>query len=152
MLLLYVSYGSNMNLEQMAYRCPNSKVIKNGKLIGWKLVFNYHADIIETKDKNDFVPVVIWDVGKEDFEYLDIYEGYPTYYVKEEVEVVAEDGDVVNAIVYVMADDQKGFDIPTRSYFECIESGYIENGIDVKYLYEALYDTMTVIERCDVIE
>ena len=26
---LYIAYGSNINLEQMANRCPNSKVIGN---------------------------------------------------------------------------------------------------------------------------
>ena len=41
-------------------------------------------------------------------------------------------GEVVEAIVYVMADNRKGFFRPTKSYFEGIEAGYIENGIEVK--------------------
>lgn len=44
--MLYISYGSNMNIEQMSRRCPHTKVVGNGKLYGWKLVFNCHADII----------------------------------------------------------------------------------------------------------
>lgn len=136
--MLYVAYGSNMNLEQMSYRCPHSKVVSNGRLIGWKLVFNYHADVIETKNVNDEVPVVIWDIHKRDWDMLDMYEGYPDYYIKREVNVVTEDGEAVEAIVYVMADDKKGVYPPMENYFKSIEEGYISNVIDVKYLYDAL--------------
>lgn len=82
--MLYVAYGSNMNLSQMAYRCPSSKVIGVGKLKGWKLVFNVHADIIKA-DETDEVPVLVWDIADEDWDMLDRYEGYPSYYIKENV-------------------------------------------------------------------
>ena len=136
--MLYVSYGSNMNLTQMAYRCPNSKVIENGKLIGFKLVFNIHADIIETGDTNDEVPVVIWDIHSKDWARLDMYEGFPNYYIKRRVEVITEDGDTTEAIVYVMANNRKGICPPSRDYFETILTGYRENGINTDTLYEAL--------------
>lgn len=135
--MLYVAYGSNMNLEQMAYRCPNSKVVCNGKLKGWKLVFNIHADVIKGK-KRDSVPVVVWDIADEDWRRLDIYEGYPSYYVKESVNVILDNGNVEKAIVYVMADNRKGIHPPYLDYFNCIEKGYIDNRIDVEYLYDAL--------------
>ena len=33
----YFAYGSNMNLEQMKYRCPAAEVVENVRLeiIGW---------------------------------------------------------------------------------------------------------------------
>ena len=89
--MLYVAYGSNMNLKQMAYRCPNSKIVGNGKLNGWKLIFNIHADVVKG-NKHDNVPVVVWDIAYEDWWMLDRYEGYPSYYVKEIVNVILEDG------------------------------------------------------------
>lgn len=136
--MLYVAYGSNMNLEQMAYRCPNSKKICNGKLHGWKLIFNVHADVIETDNKDDFVPVVVWRIADNDWRMLDMYEGYPLYYIKETVDVILESGKTESAIVYVMADNRKGICPPAISYFECIYDGYIDNGIDVECLYKAL--------------
>ena len=135
--MLYCAYGSNCSLSQMAYRCPNSKVVCNGKLNGWKLVFNVHADVIKGA-KSDVVPVVVWDIADEDWYMLDMYEGYPSYYIKETVNVILDNGNEEEAVVYVMADNRKGICKPTKSYFECIENSYIENGIDVKYLYEAL--------------
>lgn len=136
--MLYLAYGSNCNLSQMAYRCPNSKVVCNGKLIGWKLVFNVHADVIKTYNDDDFVPVVVWDIADEDWYRLDMYEGYPSYYVKESVNVILDNGEIEEAIVYVMAENRKGISLPSRSYFDCILSGYRDNKIDTKCLYDAL--------------
>lgn len=136
--MLYLAYGSNMNIQQMDYRCPNSYVVCNGKLKGYKLVFNYHADVIKTDNENDFVPVVVWNIDSKDWDRLDMYEGYPSYYIKESVNVILDDGKIEKAIVYVMADNRKGISPPAQSYFDCIYEGYINNGIDVEYLYEAL--------------
>lgn len=143
--MLYIAYGSNMNLQQMAYRCPNSKIVGNGELHGWKLVFNVHADVIKG-NKNDIVPVVAWNIADDDWYMLDRYEGYPSYYVKEVVNVVLANGKKEKAIVYVMADNRKGICPPASSYFNCIFNGYVDNGIDVNYLFDALdhsYDNKT---------
>ena len=35
----YFAYGSNMNLDQMAYRCPAASVVENVKLEGYRLYF-----------------------------------------------------------------------------------------------------------------
>ena len=135
--MLYIAYGSNCNIEQMAYRCPNSKVVCNGELVGYNLVFNIHADVIKGK-KNDKVPVVVWDIEDEDWARLDVYEGYPNYYVKEIANVILDNGKTVNAIVYVMSNNRKGISPPYQNYFDCIKNGYIDNGIDLEYLYNAL--------------
>ena len=37
-----------------------------------------------------------------------------------------------------MADRRKGIAPPFKGYFETCKQGCIDNGIDVKYLYEAL--------------
>ena len=143
--MFYIAYGSNMNLQQMDYRCPNSKRICNGELHGWKLVFNCHADVIKG-EKNDVVTAVVWNIADEDWKMLDRYEGYPSYYVKEIVNVILENGKKEKAIVYVMADNRKGICPPASSYFNCIFNGYVDNGIDVNYLFDALdysYDNKT---------
>ena len=36
---LYIAYGSNINLEQMAYRCPHSKVLGISEINDFELEF-----------------------------------------------------------------------------------------------------------------
>lgn len=144
--MLYLAYGSNCNLEQMSHRCPNSKKIGIGKLNGWKAVFNFHMDIIKTGKKKDIVPVVVWDIDSKDWDMLDMYEGFPSYYVKETVDVILDNGKKEKAVVYVMADNRKGVHPPASNYFNCIFKGYMDNGIDTDYLFDTLdysYDNQT---------
>lgn len=149
--MLYAAYGSNINLEQMAYRCPNSKVVGVGLIKKWKLCFNIHADIRKTNRINDTVPVLLWDIADEDWEKLDRYEGFPKYYVKKIVTVYwyNDKGQYHSeeAIVYVMADGySKEYAFPKKDYFNIIFEGYYENYIDFQYLHEAISHTSEMME------
>lgn len=134
--MLYAAYGSNTNLDQMARRCPNSKRVCNGIIENYKLVFNVHLDIIPCKNEN--VYVVLWEIDSKDWKSLDMYEGYPQYYIRKKVDVVRENGKREKAIVYVMTDDCKGISPPARNYFYNCEIGFIENGLPTESLYNAL--------------
>lgn len=82
---LYIAYGSNLNLAQMAARCPSASVYAKGVLNNWELVYrgrktNSHATII--RKRGSTIPVLVWEIQPIDEYRLDIYEGYPRYYFK----------------------------------------------------------------------
>lgn len=134
--MLYVAYGSNMNLSQMEHRCPKSKVVGNAILKNYKLVFNYHADVKEFKGED--VPVVLWDIADTDWKMLDMYEGYPKYYDKRIV-TVEKDGERIDAVVYEMTKYFKREECPPDyNYFKVIYDGYVENGIDTACLENSI--------------
>ena len=37
--ILYIAYGSNMNIRQMAWRCPMAEVVGTARLKGYRLLF-----------------------------------------------------------------------------------------------------------------
>lgn len=78
---LYAAYGSNINLEQMAYRCPHSTVAGTAMLKGYELQFRHHATI-EPNEESE-VPVLLWELDSQDEKFLDCYEGEPKYYRKD---------------------------------------------------------------------
>ena len=101
---LYAAYGSNLNLSQMALRCPDSKIYGIGVLNNWELLFrgspsNSHATIKRHYEK--FVPVLVWSISEADEYHLDRYEGFPVYYCKKDV-MVNIDGRKKKAMVYIM--------------------------------------------------
>ena len=77
---LYFAYGSNLNKEQMKYRCPKAIAIGGYYLNHYKLVFRSVADIEEEVDS--ICPIGIWEVTKDCLKQLDAYEGYPKLYRK----------------------------------------------------------------------
>lgn len=139
---LYLAYGSNLNLGQMAHRCPDSQVAGKAQLPGYRLLFrgrpgNAHATIEESEGRT--VPVLLWKVSVRDEALLDRYEGYPYYYGKVQIPVEL-DGKTVSAMAYVM---QPGFDLnkPSPSYLHTIREGYQAAGFDQAVLDQALEGT-----------
>lgn len=138
---LYVAYGSNLNLEQMKHRCRTAKVYGKGRLQDYRLLFkgslgNAYLTIEPKKGKE--VPVVIWEIEREDELSLDRYEGYPSFYFKEDLEVELETGETVKAMVYIMTDIRTYLSLPSKSYFEAVVEGYESFGFDTKILEEAI--------------
>ncbi len=73
--MLYIAYGSNMNLPPMAFRCPNSTVIGTAMVNDWELEFRGVATIVP--NKNAEVPVRLWELDPRDIPALNRYEGWP---------------------------------------------------------------------------
>ena len=87
---LYVAYGSNLNKEQMSRRCPTAKFVGTGIIENYELQFkgslhNAHATISPKEGAS--VPVGIWKIQKLDERRLDVYEGYPSYYFKQDIKI-----------------------------------------------------------------
>lgn len=130
---LYLAYGSNINLEQMAYRCPDSKVVTAGMISDYELQFRQVATI-EPKEGSE-VPVLVWELGSQGELNLDKYEGFPHLYRKEDIEVEIN-GETQKCMAYVM--NRGEISPPSKRYFNCILEGYRENGLNTDYLIKAL--------------
>ena len=126
---LYVSYGSNLNKEQMAERAPSATPLGSGYFKGWKLVFRRVADIQEATP-DSMLPVGFWSISKNDEVALDRYEGFPRVYRKTSIN---------GAMTYVMNSD----DIapPSPRYFDTIRRGYEDFGLEADHLITALIES-----------
>lgn len=130
---LYVAYGSNLNLKQMAYRCPTAKLIGTGVIENYELQFKgmpscAYATIAPCKGKS--VPVAVWNIKPIDEMRLDRYEGYPSHYFKQDIPVKMNNGEELTAMVYIMALNQK-FGLPSGSYYNTVLQEYRDCGFDV---------------------
>ncbi len=145
MTRIYIAYGSNMNIEQMKKRCPNSRRLGVSQIEGYALEFHgckgAVATIVLREDSR--VPVVIWEISERDELNLDRYEGFPRLYFKKDFQIFLGKHKV-NAFAYIMSG---GYDvgIPSEYYFNTILEGYTDNGIDTKPLFSALF---TAKEHC----
>lgn len=136
---LYVAYGSNLHLEQMARRCPEATVfgsglVKDHKLTFWGTGYRCGVATILPEEGTD-VPVGLWLVSEDDEKNLDVYEGYPHLYRKENIDVELEDGTVVTGMIYLMNYGETTR--PSQGYFNTIASGYRSFGFDLDFLKAA---------------
>ena len=136
---LYISYGSNLNIEQMSRRCPYATPIGNALLPDYRLLFRGgnggSVATVEPK-RGASVPVLIWEITPRCEDALDRYEGWPRLYRKETVGV-EYDGKIVETMIYIMND---GYPLgsPSQGYLNVILEGYDSAGFDPQVLRDAL--------------
>ncbi len=135
----YLAYGSNLNIEQMQWRCPTAKVVGTVVLPDYELLFKGSmtgAYLTIEKKENSSVPMAVWEVEAEDEKALDRYEGYPHFYYKKDLELTNEEKRI-KAFVYIMHEDM-ALGLPTKAYVETCLAGYKAFGFDKKILLEAI--------------
>ena len=134
---LYIAYGSNINLKQMAYRCPHSKVVGTSKIKGYELEFRGVATIVPKE--NASVPVLIWELDERDLPVLNKYEGFPSFYRQEKMPFELN-GKSYKGMAYLM--NRGTIFPPSPQYYNTILQGYQENGLDESYLETALENSI----------
>ena len=138
----YLAYGSNLNLEQMAKRCPTAKLVGVGLLEDYRLIFRYYLTI--EKQKGSVVPIALWEIDEESERMLDYYEGFPHFYRKEYVNVLVGEK-LLCAMVYVMNEDQICYALPRLTYYTAVLKGYRDSGLNESHLKNARFATEKMI-------
>ena len=87
----------------------------------------------------------VWEISERDEGNLDLYEGYPNYYRKEDlnIELLREEAEpeMVTAMVYIMENDF-GHRAPSRYYYKVLHDGYKAFHFPMHILEGALKECM----------
>lgn len=125
----YFSYGSNTLQAQMQERCPDSTFFCVAVLRDYKLHFPRYsqhrnggvASIQQCEGSH--VWGVVYKLSSEDELKLDIYEGVPRSYLKENINVeIAQSKSQLEAYTYI-ANIEEGTFYPSKTYLNIIISG-----------------------------
>ena len=131
---LYIAYGSNLNLEQMAFRCPTAKVVGKSELKDYELLFRggRRGAVATVEPKaGSTVPVLVWEIQKK--------------YDKQMLEIEL-DGKIVPAMVYVMTPGHS-FGIPSDYYSNVIWQGYETAGFETQFLEDAIEHAYQLVQK-----
>ena len=142
---LYLAYGSNLNKAQMAYRCPDARVLGTAALVGWELLFKGSKTgsyLTVERQEGSQVPVAVWEVSEADERALDRYEGYPRFYYRKTLVLpVLHDGTGEirrrRCFIYIMHEDRPE-GMPYAEYVRTCRQGYRDFGFDQRYLDAAV--------------
>ena len=149
----YLAYGSNLNVSQMKNRCPSARIIGRSEIPGYRLLFKGSRTgsyLTIEKQEGTAVPVGVWEVTPTDEAQLDIYEGYPTFYYKKELQINVKGirtgrVRIRRAFVYIMHENRP-FGLPSAYYVRTCLQGYASFKFDKSILEQALADTKEGIE------
>jgi gamma-glutamylcyclotransferase (GGCT)/AIG2-like uncharacterized protein YtfP len=133
----YFAYGSNLNITDMRARCLDARPGVPARLEGWRLTFRGVADIEPAEGRT--VHGALWWLSPRDIRALDRYEGAPSNYRRQIIEVKTGEGRLT-AMTYVMTHgDYLG--LPSPWYLGRIETGFEEWGLPRSELLRAVRET-----------
>ena len=136
---LYLAYGSNLNIEQMALRCPTARLIGPAVLEGYRLVFRGGpgAAVANIEPYTGArVPCLVWAIRETDELALDRYEGFPFLYQKACLSVALNGKSPIRAMAYVMSGGRPMAQ-PSPRYLDIIAEGYRTAGFNLGLLYQS---------------
>ena len=134
---LYFAYGSNINLDQMAYRCPDAQVVGPVTLENYELLFRRGGFATIAPKEGESVTGLLWSITPGCERSLDRYEGYPRFYDKRMVTVRDSEGRSLSVMAYIMDERFREPMLPTESYYNGILEGYRQNGLPGSALKKA---------------
>lgn len=134
--MLYLAYGSNINLEQMKQRCPSAKVVGMRKIFGMKLVFNKigvdgtaKANVI---NHDSLLYGVLYDISEKDLAVLDKFEGFPEHYKRY---AITTTGGKETFFIYVAHRNMTSNHIrPSKEYKDIVVQGMHDAGFPEHYI------------------
>ena len=135
--ILYFAYGSNINLGQMEYRCPDASVVGPVALENYELLFRRGGFATIMPCEGGKVHGLLWSITPECERSLDRYEGYPRFYDKRIVTVRDGEGRSLSVMAYIMDERFREPMLPTTTYYNGILEGYRQSGLPVTALKKA---------------
>lgn len=137
-MTIYFAYGSNLNRDQMARRCPDAVPLDSLELPGARLVFRGVADVVF--EDGATCPGGLWQITPACEAELDRYEGFQPdgggMYRKVYVPVEGLPDGETEVMLYVM--NSTGIMPPAVWYYNAIAEGYEDFGLSPIELRKAL--------------
>ena len=128
---LYLAYGSNMDINQMDYRCPNSYMFDNIIVDNYKFVLDVAGVASIIPSEGDKVEAILWAVHELDVETLDRYEGVSLGCYEKTTMPIVIDGAELDVLVYFSLRD-----LNNHGYRSGYMSRIIQAAIDADFSEE----------------
>ncbi|RAV10974.1 replication protein [Mycolicibacterium sp. GF69] len=127
----YFAYGSNLNVVQMALRCPDAANPRPARLADHDWLINERGvATVEPFDGSE-VHGVVWQLNDHDLAVLDSAEGVPVRYRRDRLVVHTDDGP---AEAWVYIDHRVEAGPPRPGYLDRIIDGATHHGLPQRWV------------------
>lgn len=138
--MLYFSYGSNMSTPRLTDRVPSARAVTIAQLHKHKLKFHKKSndgsgkcDAEYTNNAEDIVYGVVFQISASEKQELDSKEGLRNGYEEKNVSVIAQNGEVLDAVTYYATRIDSSLK-PYDWYKEHVTRGAHEHNLPPEYI------------------
>ena len=129
---LYFAYGSNLWIDQMRRRCPQSTRVGKAILPGYRWIISARGYASIVASKEDEVQGVVYAVTLDDELSLDSYEGVASGSYVKRVLTVSRADEEVECFVYIDPVTDEG--TPHNEYIDRINCGLGDAELSEQYV------------------
>ena len=135
---LYLAYGSNMDNDQMALRCPGAIKLRICRLEGYRFITNTDGLATLIPCQEAMVQGVLWAITPRHEQALDQYEGVDhNLYLKNTVPVSDAEGKKYEALVYLAGNAKPGR--ANRPYLLKIIKAATDHHLPMEYVLDLIF-------------
>ena len=151
-MVLYFSYGSNLDEAQMTARCkaPTSRGI--AFLEGYRFVFSGVSPLREhmgvasiRKAVGQHCAGLLWDISDHDLTALDAREGYPVRYQRKLIQVKDQQGLEHKTWLY-FKEDEIPLNPPCDAYYQQVLKAYETHGFEQQIVHDAYKEAVAFVK------
>lgn len=149
--MLYLAYGSNLNVDQMSLRCPGAVPVGRATIPNHRLVFRGSLSghyLSVDPDVRESVECIAWQLAPGELEILDRYEGCPYFYTRRYQDLPVRDLDgekelgVFQCMWYALPETAP-LGAPSHLYTRACVEGYRHFGLSEGAIKRALRHSLT---------
>jgi len=133
----YFAYGSNMNIEQMNFRCPNSRTLGKISILGYQFIINSRGVATIIPRNYSTVNGVLWSINLKNELNLDYYEGIKKKIYFKKYFYIPFLNQKILILVYIAFNQIIG--IPKKGYLEKVIDGAKSFKAEKKWINELEY-------------
>lgn len=129
----YFAYGSNMDAEQMAYRCPDALLRGKATLKGYAFALDSKGFATVVEKDGSSVEGLFWQISPSDEKMLDSYEGVGNCCYRKELLVINSDVGSGEALVYV-SNRETDYNPHPSDYLNRVIQAAKEQGLTARHI------------------
>ena len=130
----YFAYGSNMNQEQMKYRCLNSRPLGKVSLLGYRFIINSRGVANIIPNNYSTVNGILWLINPKHELILDYFEGVKKKIYFKKYCYITYLNQRVLSLVYIAFNKVIGN--PRKGYLEKVINGATSFNAEKKWINE----------------
>jgi gamma-glutamylcyclotransferase (GGCT)/AIG2-like uncharacterized protein YtfP len=135
-MFYYFAYGSNMDEDQMEYRCPGARLLHKVTIPDYTFRIDSRGVASIIPKRGAKVTGLLWEINKYHILSLDRFEGIKGRYYRRVAVPLEHEGRTITAIAYLSNSNCDRQYTPKPGYMEKIIKAAKVHGFDDAYIRE----------------
>lgn len=133
--MYYFAYGSNLSLDHMRRICGwHCQLLCRAKLPNYEIGLDSRGYANIRPKQGETVRGILYEIDEDGILMMDVFEGYPDIFNRQEVTVLDENNIKYKAMIYIEPPHEFGGNVAKMEYFRRVIAAAYENKLPKEWI------------------